>query len=175
MRYQILPAIGLALANLAFPAIARADCQPASSVEEALAAAEIAFVGTVVAAVEGESRAGFSVEEVWVGDLPAATEVRGLRDAGLSEDDRRWTLGVRYLVIPYVDRGVLRDNICSATVEWRDELAALRPPGAQSPEEGPSGSDDGIPGAVLAVAAAVGVLIVVGLIAFGRRSPSRPV
>jgi len=171
MRFQILSATGLALATLAFPAVARADCQPASSVEDALAAAEIAFVGTVVAAVDDEPGAGFRVEEVWVGELPAAVEVRGMGDEGFMEDDRRWTLGARYLVIPYLDDGVLRDNICSASLEWRDDLAALRPD-AHPPEGETDGSGGGVPGAVVALAAAIGVLAIAGVVAFRRGLPT---
>ena len=171
MRYRILLAVGLALANLSFPAVARADCQPASSVQEALANAEVAFVGTVVAAVQGEPGASFLVDEVWVGNLPPTTEVRGIGDAGFLEDDRRWIVGVRYLVIPYVDGAVLRDNICTATLEWTDELAALKPQGAQGPDEGQGGSDRGISGELLGVAAALLLLGIVGFIAFRDGSP----
>lgn len=172
MRYQILLALGIALANLSLPAVVRADCQPASSIQEALATAEIAFVGTVVAAAGGGPRAAFSVEEIWVGELGATVEVRGMGDAGLMEDDRQWTLGARYLVIPYVDRGALRDSICSATTEWRDELAVLRPEGARAPEESPSGSDGGVRPELLALAVALGVLGIVALVAFRHGPPS---
>ena len=173
MRYQILLAVGIALANLAFPAAVRADCQPASSVAEALAATEIAFVGTVFAAVEGEPGAAFIVDEVWVGDLPETIGVRGMGDAGFMEDDRHWAIGVRYLVIPYVDGGVLRDHICTATTEWREELADLRPEDARAPGESPSPPGEGIPIEVLGVLAALGVLGIVGLIAFRHGTPAR--
>ena len=172
MRYQILLVLGIALANLSFPAIARADCQPASSVEEALAAAEIAFVGTVFATGGREPGAALLVDEVWLGELPGTIEVRGMGDAGFMEDDRQWAIGVRYLVVPYVERGVLRDHICTATTEWRDELAVFKPEGARAPEEAPRGSGGGIPTEVLAVVAALAVLGIVGLIAFRHGSPS---
>lgn len=170
MRYQTLLAAGLGLAGLAFPAVARADCQPASSVEEALSAAEVAFVGTVVAAADAGPRAAFSVEEVWVGQLAATVDVRGMGDAGLLEDDRQWTLGVRYLVIPYVEAGVLRDNICSATVEWREELAALRPPTAHPPGEQDATTD--VPFQLLLVGGAVALFGAISIVAFRRRPES---
>lgn len=171
MRYQILPAIGLAVASVAFPAVARADCQPASSIEEALAAAEIAFVGTVVAAADAAPRAAFSVEEVWVGQLAATVDVRGMGDDGFMEDDRQWTLGVRYLVIPYVEARVLRDNICSATVEWREELAALRPPNAHPPG-GPDVITD-VPFQLLVVGGAAVLIAAVSIVAFRYRAGVR--
>ena len=160
--------LALTLATLLFPAVARADCQPASSVKEALATAEVAFVGTVVGAAVDEPGATFSVEEVWVGQLPATVEVRGMGDAGFMEDDRQWEPGFRYLVIPYVERGVLRDHICTATTKWLDALAVLRPEGAQPPEEAPGGSGGGPSTEVLLLIGAVVVLIVVSAFAFRR-------
>jgi hypothetical protein len=171
MRYQILLAVGIALASLAFPAVARADCQPASSIKDALATAEIAFVGTVVAAVDGGPRAVFSVEEVWVGQLLATAEVRGLGDAGFMEDDRQWTVGVRYLVIPFVEAGLLRDTICSATSEWRDELAALRPPTAHPP--GGLGTVSDVPVQLLLLGGAAALIAVVSFAAFRHRAGPR--
>lgn len=157
----------IALADLLLPTVARADCQPASSIREALTTAEVAFVGRVVAAAAEKPGATFSVEEVWVGDLPPTVEVRGMGDAGFMEDDRQWEPGFRYLVIPYVERGVLRDHICTATTEWIDELAVLRPEGARPPEEVPGGSGEP-PTEVLIFVGAVVVLVGVSAFAFRR-------
>ena len=127
------------LGSLFAPAISLADCQPAGPLEEALPRAALAFVGTAVA-VEGPV-ATFAVSEVWAGDVGETVQVRGLLDeaggpdagfgAGFSEDDRQWTQGQTYLVVPWVDGHVLRDNICTATTEWRPELAAVRPTNAR--------------------------------------------
>jgi hypothetical protein len=64
-------------------------------------------------------------------------------------------IGVRYLVVPIVDGNVLRDSICSATTEWRPELAALRPNGV--PTTAPEMAVPLLP--ILAVAAFVVVLL----------------
>jgi hypothetical protein len=118
---------------------AGADCQMAGSVAEELARVRVAFVGTVTE-VNG-STASFDVAEVWKGDVGAVAEVGGAFDDGsFGEDDRGWNVGATYLVLPYVEGGSLRDTICSATTEWTDELAALRPAGVETPAEpAPSG------------------------------------
>jgi hypothetical protein len=134
---RILP-LSISLAWLVGAAPVAADCQPAGPIEDALAAAPIAFVGTA-ASVDGPV-ATFAVREVWAGEVPDTVEVRGLADdagvdvgfgAGFSEDDRQWSAGETYLVIPFVDGAVLRDSICTATTEWSPELEALRPADAR--------------------------------------------
>jgi hypothetical protein len=111
---------------------AGADCQMAGPVPDELARVRVAFVGTVTE-VNG-STATFDVAEVWKGDVGAVAEVGGAFDDGrFGEDDRGWKLGETYLVLPYVEGGSLRDTICSATTEWTDELAALRPAGVETP------------------------------------------
>ncbi|HEX9634463.1 MAG TPA: hypothetical protein VGB34_03140 [Candidatus Limnocylindria bacterium] len=130
MQIRRLVTTAAIVAGLAMPAPAVADCQPAGPLAQEIARAPIAFVGTVVdTGVDGAPPAAFLVEEVWVGQLPAeSVRVRGLAvDETFGEDDRRWRRGARYLVAPIVDGNVLRDSICSATTEWRPELAALRP------------------------------------------------
>jgi hypothetical protein len=73
------------------------------------------------------------------------------------------SLGQRYLVLPVRFEGALLDNICTATTEWRPELAELRPAGVPR-------ADVGQPGAVLIALAAFAVLGVVGALAFRRGS-----
>jgi hypothetical protein len=116
-----------------------ADCDLAGPIEEAMPDAPVAFVGTVVE-LDGPI-ATFTVSEVWKGEVAEVVTVRGLFDgvgrpdgglgAGFSEDDRQWTEGETYLVVPWIDGGVLRDSQCTATTEWRPELEVLRPEGAR--------------------------------------------
>ena len=140
MPIRHLIPLALALAVLAAAPPARADCDPAGPVEQVLPKADVAFVGSVIA-TDG-SVARFAVAEVWAGDLPDVVEVRGLIDrpagrgdaggpAPIVEDDRLWTVGQTYLVIPTVDGDVLRDHGCTATTEWSAELESLRPPDAR--------------------------------------------
>lgn len=145
-----LPALILATISAAAAGPVAADCNLAGPPEEVLPTAQIAFVGRAIE-VDGPI-ARFAVSEVWAGDVGDVVEVHGLLDpvepgakgrdglqpmdrpagrAQLSEDDRQWVEGGVYLVIPFVDGNVLRDHICTATTEWTDELAALRPASAQ--------------------------------------------
>ncbi|HEX6141005.1 MAG TPA: hypothetical protein VF013_11180 [Candidatus Limnocylindria bacterium] len=163
--------LGLAaLAGLG-PMPARADCQPIGSTPEALAGADVAFVGTVIGVARVASTATFRVEETWKGSLPASVQVRGTSDASFAEDDRQWQVGGRYLVIPYLDGGVMRDNLCTGTTPWADALAALRPAGVE-PYAGP---DAGSSGDLLpfAVGAAAVTLIVGAVVSLAGRGPRR--
>lgn len=173
-RFLVLVVASMAMLA---PTSAAADCQPAGPIEEVLQTAEIVFVGTVVA-VEGPA-ARFAVTDVWAGDVGATVEVRGLADpggrdggfgAGFSEDDRHWTRGETYLVLPWVDGGVLRDSICTSTTEWRDELAALRPASAVMVEPATVEGELPVPLALLGALSAVAILITVS--AFARRGAS---
>lgn len=172
IRPFLMAAATLALAVLA-PARALADCQPAGPIEQALAAAPVAFVGTVTA-VDGPA-ARFAVAEVWAGSVGATVEVRGLGDggpdtgfgAGFSEDDRHWVEGATYLVLPMVDGAVLRDHLCTATTEWRQDLDALRPADARILTGEPEAPSP--PAAILVIVAAIAVLGVGAVLAFRRR------
>jgi hypothetical protein len=157
---------GLASVLGAVPAAA--DCQPAGLIQEELPRAAIAFVGTAVDVVG--SMATFEVHEVWAGTVANPVEVHGLTSGvEFSEDDRRWEAGTRYLVVPIVDGGVLRDSFCTPTTDWRPELAALRPATAEIFDPGSDERAVSIPPALLL--AGVVVLLVVGAsaLAFRRR------
>ena len=166
----------LALAFAAVAAPVQADCALAGPPADVLPTAEIAFVGEVIG-VAGPT-ATFQVREIWAGgDLAPIVEVHGLTDDGadknlpvFSEDDRIWTPGTTYLVLPYADLGVLRDSICSATTEWTDDLAALRPADARM-VAAPETADPSIPAPILVIGAAVIALVGASLLAFRRSRP----
>ena len=137
MPIRRLASLAFALLVLAVPSPLRADCDPAGPIERVLPKADVAFVGTVMAA-EGPV-AQLAVAEVWAGNIPNVVEVRGLMDrlAGrggdqpVGEDDRLWAVGQTYLVVPTVDGDALRDHICTATTEWSPEMDVLRPENAR--------------------------------------------
>ncbi|MCC6617579.1 MAG: hypothetical protein IT341_00910 [Chloroflexi bacterium] len=165
IRRPLIAAAVLAMLAMA-PPRASADCQPADPIDQALRTAPVAFVGTVTAS-DGPI-ATIEVREVWAGDVGRTVEVRGSSDGpGFAEDDRTWTDGTTYLVLPWVDGDVLRDSWCTATTEWRPELAGLRPPGATV--YGPAAPDDGPPTALLLLAAAAVIVLLIGAVAFARR------
>jgi hypothetical protein len=154
----------LALAWAANATPVAADCAPSAPLAEVLPTAEIAFVGEVVG-IDGPI-ARFSVRELWAGDVPASVEVRGLGDGtGFSEDDRHWSAGTTYLVVPFLDGGVLRDNLCTPTTEWRDALAELRPADFQGLETQPAGV--ALP--LLLVGGAIALVAAASALAFRRR------
>jgi hypothetical protein len=182
-RRLTLPAI-LCLASLALAGPVAADCEPAGPLEAVLPDAPVVFVGTVSTVDGGSAR--FAVEEVWAGAVGPDVDVHGLGWApvppdlggqgrapveravpGMAfvEDDRVWEVGRRYLVIPSVEGDILRDHQCTATTEWRPELAELRPADAVlSPDE----PDGGIPVPLIVAAAAVLVLAAGSALAFRR-------
>jgi hypothetical protein len=158
-----------------------ADCQPVGAPEEVLPTAPVAFVGTVTALDPGVAH--FTVLEVWKGDVAEAVDVNGLwmphprgpGPAGPAEDDRPWALGGTYLVIPQIDDGALLDHICTATVEWSAELAALRPADAVVHAAGEEASAAfEIPTPVLVAIAAALVVASASVLAYRRRGqPTR--
>ena len=161
---------------LAGATTAAADCEPAGPIDEALPDAPIAFVGTVTA-VDGPI-ATFAVGEVWAGAVAEVVTVRGLNDgleapdgngAAFSEDDRHWSNRTTYLVVPFVDNGVLRDNQCTATTEWRPELEELRPADARILAGGESTVEYGPPAALLLIAAVALLVLAASVLAFRRR------
>lgn len=141
-----------------------ADCDMTRSVDDALADGSVVFVGDV-ASLDG-SDATFAVREVWSGDVGPAVTVHGFSDEGqFGEDDRTWTLGATYLVVPHLDRGVLRDNICTPSTSWDASLMELRPADARvvaqaAPPAGPP---------LVVVGMLIAALIGISWFAFRRR------
>jgi hypothetical protein len=102
----------------------------------AIAAAPLAFVGTVAFTANGGRTAYFTIDEVWKGpDLAWLTVVHG----GLVDEpntitsvDRTWVSGTRYHVLPGIEpNGELGDNASSATAPYQASFDALRPPDTQ--------------------------------------------
>lgn len=166
MRVRSSIVLGALLATLVLAGPVAADCDPAGPPAEVLPTAPVAFVGTATEVVG--SMAVFEVHEVWAGPVAGTIEVHGL-GSGVErvEDDRTWEAGTTYLVIPWVEGGVLRDSICTATVAWTDDLADLRPSDAVVVEGAPS--EGGVPTALLV---ALGLVVLIGgasVLAFRRR------
>lgn len=185
MRLPIVALFACGLVMLAAAPPAVADCQMAGPIEAELRLAPVAFVGRVTS-TEGAS-ARFAVSEVWAGNVAETVEVRGISDLGggraepavgepfpIGEDDRLWTVGATYLVIPTIEGEVLRDSICSATTEWVPELAALRPADARI--IGADGQDDegGLPLPAVVVLGSLALLGVLSVLAFRTRGDRLP-
>jgi hypothetical protein len=129
--------------SLALSQPAAADCIILPPLDEALAAAPVAFVGTVVETEHEGRTATFEVEEVWKGSVgeravvnggPAVAEMERAEAKGeivATSVDRAYENGVRYLVVPFGARGkVFTDNACSSTQPYTAKLARHAPQGA---------------------------------------------
>jgi hypothetical protein len=166
IRRTAAPTLGLVAAAslLALPAGA-ATCvsDPAS-----VAAADVAFVGTLTGANPAGDQVTLAVQEVWsAGDLPAAVVVNGVPG--------QWsgmTAGT-YLVLATVVDGGLRIGVgeCDIAIPWDASYAALRPTTAHAPTDGQA--EGGVPVQLLFVIGVAAVLVAVSAVAFRRtRDPA---
>lgn len=143
--------VGLAVAALlaAAPTPARADCAVPPAPSEAMASAQVAFVGVVTAVADNAQTATFDVQEIWKGPNladPITVYGGGIATAGSAAEGRSWTPGARYLVFPTVDAdGNLIDSMCSPTSLYTAALDALRPATAHEPLGPPTSGPPGAP------------------------------
>lgn len=171
-------ALGVLAGVLVSTSPVAADCQPAAPIEQSLPQAQVAFVGTVTD-VNG-AVATLAVREVWAGEVEDIVVVQGMFEdlggvdpnvgagGGLSEDDRLWTAGETYLVVPWVDGAVLRDSICTATTAWSSDLEPLRPEDARIlVAEEPEGLS--IPPDLIVLGVVAAVVVGASALAFRRR------
>jgi hypothetical protein len=149
--------LAAAASLLALPAGA-ATCvsDPAS-----VAAADVAFVGTLTGTNPAGDQVTLAVQEVWsAGDLPAAVVVNGVPGqwSGMTAGS--------YLVLATVVDGGLRIGVgeCDIAIPWDASYAALRPATAHAPQA--VSEQGGLPVPLLVIAGAVGLVAVVSLLAF---------
>ena len=137
----LIVAATAALVVLAGIEPAAADCVEPPPLDQAVADAPIVFVGTAVE-VDGGSTARFRVEEVGAGPDLRDVVIRGGEGGGVvTSVDRSFVEGERYLVLPYADGADLRDNSCTSTQLWSEDLAALRPADARTVEAATEGAE----------------------------------
>lgn len=163
----LLILLAAALAVLATtPRPALASCISPPPLDEAIAQAPMVFVGTVEAVEHGGGVATFAVEEVWVGDDLTRVTVHGAQEPGaVTSIDRTFMAGERYLVFPMPEGSVLKDNSCTSTQVWSEELAAFRPADARTVDAGAAPGDaeeSSTGGAPWALVGALAALVVVG-------------
>lgn len=172
IRHVLATALVVVVGSLLGAGAATASCAvDERSLEEQLAEASVAFVGTVTD-VRHDTTAQFEVTEVWLGDVPARVVVKGGPDEPdvATSVDRTWTVGTTYLVVPTISDGELHDDSCSPTREWSEDLAELRPAGAQAPE--PAGEAGGIPTGVI-VGGAIAALVLAVVVTMVAVRPGR--
>lgn len=136
------------------PGPALASCVEPPPLSDAIAEADIVFVGLAVA-LDFEGRlATFEIIEVWKGELGPSVVVNGgpeLRAMGdarargqtlASSVDRMYVLGETYLVVSFGRSGdVVMDNACSSTQVMNSDLTDNRPENAYSPQQAPIQDD----------------------------------
>lgn len=108
-------------------------------VAEAIEAADLVFVGTVVTVAEQGRWATFEVGELWKGPrITATVEVRGGPAIGRTSVDRSYDVGTRYLVVAervpdgdvasdYGPGAEWIDDACSATQAYTTSVDRFRP------------------------------------------------
>jgi hypothetical protein len=184
IRFMLLFAMGLLLV----PTAARAtSCTVTPDLEAALTIAPVAFVGEVTAISDLDRVAEMRVVAVWKGpDLPTQVTVRGALEEGLpvTADDARFTVGVRYLVVPENAQQPFQATRCSATTPIRATGTVIpaayhEAVGAQSGRlpiaQSQSGTSSAMPDGnlVLGLAAAGVTASALGVLATRRRSGRR--
>lgn len=161
----------LVAAMLVLPAgAARASCEEAIPLPQALSAAHAVFVGTVTGLDYQDRVATVAVDEVWKGSVGAEVTVSGGGGIGYLEQaraqgdmsftsvDRTYAHGERYLFVTYAGEGsAFMDNQCSNTQLYERRLDAFRPADARVVEPPGNGLDSGWVG--LGAAAGLGVAL----------------
>jgi hypothetical protein len=151
--------VSAAASLLALP-VSAATCvsDPAS-----VAAADVAFVGTLTSTSAAGDQVTLAVQEVWsAGDLPAAVGVNGVPGqwSGMTAGS--------YLVLATVVDGGLRIGVgeCDIAIPWDASYAALRPASAHAPTG--RQAEGGVPVQLFFVIGVAAILAAVSAVAFRR-------
>jgi hypothetical protein len=177
MRATAALLVALIAAVVGAPLPVRASCMMPLPLPQALAEADLVFVGTVSAVANHDRRATVLVEEIWKG--PALVPVVDVRGGGDDESmftsaDRTYTQGVRYLFVLSTDGGPLMDSACSSTQEWSPDLQAHRPSQVvttqpDAPTDPASGSSVPLAALALGLTGVAGVALLGGAALLARR------
>jgi hypothetical protein len=170
---------GIAAAALAFaPWLTGQAFAACGLTPEAVASAEVVFVGTLSSVSADGTSATFLVEEIWKGGGLVAGEPATIDTTNALQSLSPPPPGAgpsRYLVLASDVGGQLRSgSSCNLFhYPWDASYAAFRPADAPPASDSETDAGGGIPAAVAGVAAAAALLIVVSFISFRRGSPPR--
>jgi len=171
MRAPIVRLLFTALVIAGTAAPVGASCRTIPEPRDAVAMADVAFVGTVVLLTNGDRWATVAVEEVWRGpDLPATVEVRGGPGGNMGSSIDRTYRRTRYLFLVAPVGGQLTDSSCSGTTEWHVGLEPLRPDNARQPvgpRPEPGATVAPFIGGELMVVGAAGLTLLGAVVLFG--------
>ena len=146
------------------PAAEAATCGPS---EGTIAAADVAFVGTL-AGPQDSPQATFAVEEVWKGgNLAAVVQVAGV--PGQWSDS---SAAGRYLVLATVVGSSLQvGSECNLAYLWDASMAAWRPAAAHAPTG--AETEAGMPVELVVIVSIAALILIVSGLAFRRpRAPA---
>ena len=165
VRRRLLRSVVTALAVSAIALLAARPAGAATCVSDpaSVAAADVAFVGSLLGVSSVGDQATFAVNEVWTGGSVAAEVVVNASPGWFSG----YTAG-DYLVMASVIDGSLRlsDSECQVAIPWDASYANLRPATAHPPQD-PSDTV-GPPMEMLFLIAVAALLIAVSAFAFRR-------
>lgn len=157
------------------PSAAMASCAEFPPLDEHLEKAGVVFVGTIAGLEDDNRTALVDIEEVWRGGpLPARVTVHGATEPDdptmMTSVDRMYVNAASYLFAVTVDeRGRLRDDACTATREWSDDLDTVRPATVTRPE--PTGDEaGGLPASVIGIAIVLLAIGAASVFAFRART-----
>jgi hypothetical protein len=145
---------------------AQASCAAPASLPEAIQAAALVFVGTVISTSDNGRVAEVRVESIWKGRaLDEYVNVHGSPVSGpfaASSVDRVYESGTRYLFVLNSDAQPLQDNSCSATQPYTGALADLAPPDRRPPVLYPTDPMPNRYAGAIVIGLAIGVPFAVG-------------
>jgi hypothetical protein len=168
----LLTAVASALVLVVATTPARAQglpgCAAREPVSAVVAAAPIAFIGTVAALADEDREATVDVIRVWRGGpLPKVVHVRGnvaTQAKVHTALDRTYAKGATYLFLPTAGRSpAFAETACSSTATLTTELAALAPQGGGDPPVGAVASAPSTRSATRFLPVAIGGAFFVGL------------
>ncbi len=171
-----MPLVVAGLIAMALPGPASAVlCGDRPPLDQVIARADAAFVGTVESLTNDDRWAQVRVEDIWRGPVVTpSVEVRGGQEPGVwSSADRTYLAGERYLFVLDVRGGLFVDDTCSSTTAWVQELMRFRPPDAvlASAVSAAAETLDPDPGSVILPGLAV---VAIGVAVFGLVIALRP-
>lgn len=133
--------LSIVLLLVGAPTVAIASCGAPPPLEDAIDEADAVFVGMVVEVSNRQRNAVVDVEAVWKGDVDERVEVRGGPQSPntITSVDAAYDEGKRYLFVPHKGSGDrFRDNACTSTQPYDEDLEDLRPEVAAEPGASPS-------------------------------------
>jgi hypothetical protein len=192
-RFLMAAVIALGLSSVPLVSVMACSCAMPGTTEEIAAAADLAFVGTVIDAAPAPAapddfgsmvRYAFQVERASA-PTEGVVEVRAVGGDGGASCGIEFGIGQRWFIAAYRDGATLQTDLCSGNLvvegmapaerELLAEVLAVEPAttSAPTPVDGPEASLPPLLPAALGGVAAIAIIGVL-VVAFGGSGPLRP-